>query len=63
MTEPLLTVKQLAARIQVNPRTINTLAQRGMPHMRLGAGTRTSLRFSWPEVEAWLRAQQERSAS
>lgn len=59
--EPMLTVEQLAARLQVSRGTIERAVAAGMPHLDVGRHRpdrrpKRSLRFSWPEVLAWIRS-------
>lgn len=49
--EPLVTVDQLAAHLDVHPRTLRRWRDRGMPHYMRGA----TIRFRVSEVEDWLR--------
>jgi excisionase family DNA binding protein len=52
--EPLLTIEQVAERLQLKPSTIYELTRRRnrrpMPVLRAGK----FLRFRWSQIEAWL---------
>ena len=52
--QPLVTKAELAAHLQVHPKTIERRVQDGMPCLRVG---RRALRFRVAECEAWLEAQ------
>lgn len=49
--EPLVTIEELAARLQVSSRTLRRWRDEGMPHYTRGA----TLRFRVSEVEEWMR--------
>jgi excisionase family DNA binding protein len=50
------TVKELAALLGMNPRTIQRLAQRGdLKAHRFGGGKRPALRFRRDDIEAFLK--------
>lgn len=50
------TVKELAALLEINPRTVQRLAQAGdLKAHRLGAGKRPVLRFRREDIEAYLK--------
>jgi hypothetical protein len=53
-SEPLATKAQLAAHLQVHPRTIERRVDAGMPCIRVGS---RAVRFRIAECEAWLEAQ------
>lgn len=46
-----LTTAQVAAKLQVNPRTVTRWRNKeGMPHVEIGG----TIRFNWELVEGWL---------
>ena len=54
MSESLMDSNDLAAFLGCAQLHIYDLVQRGMPHRRLGPGTRAPYRFVLTEVLAWL---------
>jgi predicted DNA-binding transcriptional regulator AlpA len=62
----LLTVRDLAAMLGLNPRTIYVRRWRNPwdlpPCIVIGTGPRPEIRFRRGEVEAWLDARTERSS-
>jgi len=61
-SEPILTVEQVAERLQLKPSTVYELTRRrnGRPLPVLRAGK--FLRFRWSEVERWLDESREETA-
>jgi len=61
-SEPILTVEQVAERLQLKPSTIYELTRRRnrrpLPVLRAGK----FLRFRWSEVEQWLNESREETA-
>lgn len=55
----LLTQAELADWFDVTPRWIQDLEERGLPH----EGERTSLRYPWPDCQAWMHAHNVRVAN
>ena len=53
-SEPILTIEQVAERLQLKPSTVYELtrrrSRRPLPVLRVGK----FLRFRWSEIEAWL---------
>lgn len=60
--EPILTIEQVAERLQVKPSTVYELTRRRnrhpLPALRVGK----FLRFRWSEVEHWLNECREETA-
>jgi excisionase family DNA binding protein len=52
--EPFVTADELAAHLNVTPRTLRRWRDDGMPHYLRGS----TLRFRVSEVEEWMRAAQ-----
>lgn len=52
-TRPLLTLEQVAERLNVSTRTVRRLIDRGLPAVQLG-GPGTSVRVDAAELAAWL---------
>ena len=46
-----LTKEQVAKLLQVSPRTVDALRQKGLPYFNVGR----SVRFDAKDIEAWLR--------
>jgi excisionase family DNA binding protein len=55
---PLLTIQEVAARLQVSPKTVRRLIDRGLPAVRLGAPG-ASIRIDADELEGWLNGEPE----
>jgi excisionase family DNA binding protein len=56
--EPLLTVRETAAWLQVKPATLYTWAYRAqIPSQKVGK----ALRFCRPDIETWLRRQAKKA--
>jgi excisionase family DNA binding protein len=55
MDEPLLTAKEVAARLKVHPRTVQRWTAEGLPALNVGIHRRADYRYTWSEVVAWLR--------
>ena len=53
--EQLLTIEQVAAYLNVSPKTVRRLAARGFPCVRVGR----SVRFEAQAVVRWLSARRE----
>jgi len=60
--EPILTVEQIAGRLQLKPSTVYELTRRRsrhpLPVLRVGK----FLRFRWSEIERWLNECREETA-
>lgn len=52
----LLTLQEVAAYLQVSPRTVRRLVRAGFPHVRVGR----VLRFAPDDVSRWVAARKER---
>jgi len=53
-----LVKREVAARLRKEPRTIERWMRQGiLPYRKLGKGRRATVLFSWPEVEATLKAR------
>lgn len=61
-SEPILTVEQVAERLQLKPSTVYGLtrrrSRRPLPVLRAGK----FLRFRWSEIERWLDESREETA-
>jgi len=59
--EPILTIEQVAERLQLKPSTVCELTRRRnrhpLPALRVGK----FLRFRWSEIERWLNERQRRN--
>jgi len=53
-----LVKREVAARLRKEPRTIERWMRQGiLPYRKLGKGRRATVLFSWPEIEATLKAR------
>lgn len=53
----LLTVDQVAARLQVSKWSVYRRVQEGLPAVKLGTGPRAPIRIDERELEQWLYAE------
>jgi excisionase family DNA binding protein len=60
-SEPILTIEQVAERLQLRPSTVYELTRRRsrhpLPVLRVGK----FLRFRWSQIEHWLNESQEKT--
>jgi len=56
-----LTKKEMSSLLKVSINTINYwICERKVPFLKLGTGRNASVRFSWDEIESWLKQKHER---
>jgi len=54
--DKLLTKRETAALLRISLNTLNLwICRRKIPFMKLGKGKNAPVRFSWEEVETWLK--------
>lgn len=57
----LLTKRELAAILRISLNTLNLwICRRKIPFLKLGKGKNARVRFSWEEIESWLKQKHER---
>jgi len=60
--EPILTMEQVAERLQLKPSTIYELTRRRSRHPLPALRAGKFLRFRWSEIERWLDESREETA-
>lgn len=57
--DKLLTIKDLCEKFRVSPSVIyEKVANKEIPHIRLGSGPKAPIRFNEKDIEAWVESLQ-----
>jgi excisionase family DNA binding protein len=51
----LLTTKELMARLKVSRFTLYNWRDNGLPFIKVGPGTKGSVRYDWDKVQEWIQ--------